>query len=94
MIYFARRVTGGPIKIGIVSRSADQSEDRAELLDAGYEVLVLMDGGEDEERALLRRFSRFKIGGAWLRPGPALLEFIAGERARYEGAEQPGAVPA
>jgi hypothetical protein len=77
MIYFAQRPGGGPVRTGILTGPATQWDDRRTELDPSFQILAVVEGGTEEWKALLRRFSHLKIGGDWMRPGPDLLEFIA-----------------
>ena len=88
MIYFAQRLGGGPVRTGILTRPTTQSDDRRTELDPSFRILAVVEGGTEEWRALLRRFSHLKVGGDWLRPGPDLLDFIAREGTCQEGAER------
>jgi hypothetical protein len=93
MIYFAQRPSGGPVRTGILTGPATQSDDCRTELDPSFRMLAVVEGGIEEWRALLRRFSHLKVGGDWLRPGPDLLDFIAREGTYRESAERRETIP-
>ena len=93
MIYFAQRPGGGPVRTGILTGEATQSDDCRMELDPSFRILAVVEGGSEEWRDLLRRFSHLKIGGDWLRPAPDLLDFIGCEGTCRESAERPETIP-
>jgi hypothetical protein len=74
-VYFLRRERG-PIKIGL---SKNPGERRYQImLDVGerVEILAMIVGSRDKERALHKKFGHLKITKEWFRPDPELLDYI------------------
>lgn len=74
-VYFAR--AGDAVKIG-VSRNVRR---RVQMLSTcspfPIQLLAVMPGGIQDERALHRRFAHLRMNGEWFRPDSELLDFIA-----------------
>jgi hypothetical protein len=85
MIYFAQRRGGGPVRTGVLAGPATRSDQCNVEVDPSFRILAIVEGGTDEWRALLRRFSHLKVGGDWLRPGPDLFDFISRAATYGEG---------
>jgi hypothetical protein len=93
MIYFAQRACGGPVRTWVLTDPEIQSDQCRTEVGPSFRILAVVQGGTDEWRALLRRFSHLKVGGDWLRPGPDLIEFIAREGTYRVSAEGRAMIP-
>ncbi len=75
-VYFVRAGSSGAIKIG---RASDVGARLASLQTASaepLELLAVVVGGCEVERALHRQFSSARIRGEWFRPAAELMEHI------------------
>ena len=92
MIYFARHLYGGPIKIGCsiavgARLKSLQREYRAEL-----KILGVMNGSLPDEKLLHRFFSSFKVVGEWFVPSRTILDFIAINATSWDGIDPPAPI--
>lgn len=80
-IVYAVQRADGLIKIGTTTKP----RLRMRALEAGYgplDVLIVVDGGYEEEAALHRKFaSHLAEGREWFYPAPPVLEWITGQAA-------------
>jgi len=83
VIYFVRVVGHEPIKIGF-------SEDVSRRLAAfrthhwgNVEVLLVMPGLRDDEKAIHQRFEPHRIRGEWFMPAPDVVRFVEDNRHRH-----------
>ena len=76
-VYFLRRASGGPIKIGYTARRGDARRTEAQVFHA--EVIDLLaegDGTLETERALHAYFAPYHVAGEWFEPCEELLDLI------------------
>lgn len=78
MIYFVKSPAGS-IKIGTTIRLSHRLRQLAAAHGPGLEVLAVLDGSFEVERALHDRFAHLRREGEWFEPGPDLTAFIAAE---------------
>lgn len=78
-VYFARRESGGPVKIGSTGDVRQRMVGLAAKSGEPIIVLGCAPGGVDLERVLQARFSHLRItpAGEWFRPADDILEFAA-----------------
>jgi DNA-binding NtrC family response regulator len=80
MIYFVQSGKSGPVKIGFTAKD-DVKVRISTLQTASIEPLNLlgvMDGDEEKEKALHQFFHSYRIRGEWFEPHPKLLMYIIG----------------
>lgn len=84
IVYFAKRLDTGLIKIG----TTEQVKLRLNLLilEIKTEVVYLgvLPGGRKEEAEIHSKFSEFSLGHEWFSPAPGLLDFISRETMQLE----------
>jgi hypothetical protein len=90
VIYFVRRESGGPIKIGTTknlgNRLALLRAECGERLD----VLGALPGSFAGEHALHEKFRHLRHSGReWFNPDPELLDFIDNETMDWDGFDEP-----
>jgi hypothetical protein len=88
-VYFVRG--GHLIKIGWSSNVAQRFEALSSHSPLVLELLATIEGTTDDEAALHRKFSRFRVHHEWFRASVSLCRFVVGltteiakERAAYE----------
>ena len=84
MIYFIRS-PAGPIKIGTTIRLSQRLKQLVAEHGDGLEVLAIVDGSYDEEKALHRRFGHLRTVGEWFEPGDDLTGFIVSDGRPWDG---------
>lgn len=75
-VYFIQSEQGGPIKIG----STTDTRKRLRELQTGSPtrlmLIGLVEGSEDYERELHRKFFHLRLEGEWFLNGPELIDFV------------------
>ena len=91
MIYCIRS-PAGRIKIGTTIRFSRRLRQLAAEHGEGLEVLAVVDGSFDVDRALHRRYAHLRHVGDWFEPGDDLTGFIVSDGRPWDGTdeEQPG----
>ena len=85
MIYFARPMRGGPVKIGSTCQLKTRLKELCRIWKTNLEVLAIMDGGLAVEKGLHRKFEHLALGNEWFLPGEDLFRFIAEEGRPWDG---------
>ena len=79
IVYVVQFGTGRPIKVGstvnLGARLSKMSIDHYEPV----EMLYLHRGGFKEERAIHKRFARYRLRGEWYSPAPEVIEWCEAE---------------
>lgn len=76
MIYFAKAVTSGNIKIGFTRSPAKRLSQLQANLDQDVEMLATMPGGFTLEASLHAKFIASRISGEWFKPTEDLVNYI------------------
>lgn len=76
MIYFIQESGRGLIKIGSAVDPSMRLVDLQIGSPFSLVLLLALEGGRDEEKALHRRFSRLRYRGEWFKPKSDLLRFM------------------
>ena len=87
MIYFIRS-PAGPIKIGVSIRLSQRLKQLVAEHGEGLEVLAVVDGSYDEEKALHGRFAHLRTVGEWFEPGDDLVGFIVSDGQSWDGTDE------
>lgn len=75
-VYFIKQAGTGHIKIGTSNEPARRLKELQTASSEPLELLGVIDGGQDTEKALHRKFSSFKKSGEWYKSSPGLLRHL------------------
>ena len=91
MVYFIRS-PAGPIKIGTTIRLSQRLANLRTQHGPGLEVLAVLDGSFEVEKALHVRFVHLRREKEWFDPDADLMAFIAAEGLPWDGQDEAGGV--
>lgn len=82
-VYIIRATANGDIKIGFTRNVPARINDLRTAHSRPVELLLVLRGGEELERALYIRFAAHQIKGEWFAPADDLANWIAVVQARF-----------
>lgn len=75
-VYFVQADNGGPIKIGFSESPKDRLAALQVNTPSKLRLLAVIEGTNENESALHKRFQKHKIQGEWFRPDQEIMEFV------------------
>jgi uncharacterized membrane protein YccC len=90
-IYAIRRGQCGPIKIGMSNEPQTRLRNLQTAVAEQLHLLAVIDGDEQVERDLHRRFEKYRLHGEWFSPNPEVLSWVRSIGGTVDGDDIPTA---